>query len=63
MSRQQFATLLGFAFAAVWVAGDLGDAVLCLIGAAAFWAVDAYLRGELDSDRLLGRREGRDPLQ
>lgn len=48
MSRPHFASLLGFAFTAIWVTAGLGDAVLCLIGSAVFWAVDAYLRGELE---------------
>lgn len=59
ISRPQFAILLGFAFTAVWIAGNLGNAVLCLIGGAVFYAVDAYLRGELDlgesADRFSGR--------
>ena len=59
MSRSQFAILLGFAFTAVWIAGDLSDAVLCLVGAVVFYAVDAYLRGELDlsdANERLSRR-------
>ena len=48
MNRQQFAGLLGFAFTAMWVARDLSDAALCLIGAAVFWAIDAQLRGQLN---------------
>lgn len=54
MSRQQFAALLGFAFAAVWAGSGLGAAILCLISAAIFWAIDAQLRGELLSDRRDG---------
>lgn len=56
MSRPQFASLIGFAFTAVWGAADLGAAVLCLIGAAIFWGVDAYLRGDLDWGKLGQRR-------
>jgi len=52
MSRPQFVILLGFAFTAVWIAGDFSDAVLCMIGAAVFYAADAYLRGELDLEEV-----------
>lgn len=52
MSRQQFTILLGFAFTAIWITRDLGDAVLCLVGGAIFYAIDAYLRGELDLNAI-----------
>ncbi len=55
MSRQQFAALLGFAFAAIWIATNFGDAILCLVGAAVFYAIDALLRGELDLGELTNR--------
>lgn len=55
MSRQQFVILLGFAFGVVWALAGLGDAVLALIAAAAFWAVDAYMHGELDLSQLNDR--------
>ena len=58
MSQQQFAALLGFAFAAIWIASSLGDALLCLLGAAVFWAANAYMRGELDLDALNERLQG-----
>lgn len=58
MSQQQFAALLGFAFVAIWIASDLGDAALCLLGAAVFWAISSYLRGELDLEAVNERLQG-----
>ena len=60
------AAFLGFAVVAMWIAVDFGAAVLCLLGAAVFWGLAAYLRGELHltqiQERLaqgrLGRRQG-----
>lgn len=52
ISRQQFAIVLGFAFGVVWVLVGFGDALLCLLAAAVFWAVDAYRHGELDLSRF-----------
>jgi hypothetical protein len=48
MNPQQLAALIGFLFVAAWVGLGFGDAVLCLVGAAAFYTVTAFLRGELD---------------
>ena len=48
MNPQQLAALLGFLFVAAWAALGFGDAVLCLVGAAAFYAATAFYRGELD---------------
>jgi hypothetical protein len=48
MTHPQFAALLGFLFAAAWVAFGLGNAVLCLIGAGVFMLASAFYRGELD---------------
>jgi hypothetical protein len=55
MKSTQFAALLGFLFVAVWVAGDFGDAVLCLIGAAIFYLAYALYQGELSLDELQQR--------
>jgi hypothetical protein len=60
------AAFLGFAFVAMWIAVDFGAAILCLLGAAAFWGFAAYLRRELDLTQiqerlgqgLLRRRQG-----
>lgn len=48
MTPPYFAALIGFLFVAAWAALGLGDAVLCLLGAAVFYAVTAFYRGELD---------------
>jgi hypothetical protein len=55
MSSQQLAALLGFLFVAAWAALGLGDALLCLIGAAAFYLLTAFYRGELDLTELQQR--------
>jgi hypothetical protein len=54
------AAFLGFAFVAMWIAVDFGAAILCLLGAVVFWAIAAYIRGELDLSRIqhhLNRRQ------
>jgi hypothetical protein len=48
MNAQQLAGLLGFLFVAAWIAFGFGDAILCLVGAGAFYAATAFFRGELD---------------
>jgi len=58
MTPPQFAALLGFLFVAAWAALGLGDAVLCLVGAAAFYLASAVLRGELDLGELQQRATG-----
>ena len=55
MKPTQFAALLGFLFVAVWAAGDFGDAILCLIGAAIFYLAYSLYRGELSLDELQQR--------
>jgi hypothetical protein len=57
MTPQQFAALLGFLFVAAWAALGFGDAILCLIGAAVFWAANAFYRGELDLEALQERAQ------
>lgn len=48
MTPTQFAAILGFAFVAVWIAFGFGSAVLCLVGAAVFYAAALFLRGDID---------------
>ena len=48
MSTKHFAALLGFAFVAAWISFNLGYAILCLLGAAAFYALASVLEGEID---------------
>ena len=60
ISSKHIAAVLGFAFVAMWIAVDFGAAVLCLVGTAVFWAVAAFLRGELDLAEIqnrFGRRQ------
>ncbi len=59
MNPPQLAALLGFLFVATWAALDFGDAVLCLIGAAVFYGVAAFYRGELDLAALQQRASQR----
>jgi hypothetical protein len=55
MSRSQFLALLGFAFAAAWIGFNFGYALLCLLGAAVFYAAGAVMGGELDLGELQSR--------
>lgn len=55
MTVRHFAALIGFAFVAVWIATNLGYALLCLIGAAFFYAVAAVLEGDIDLGELQSR--------
>ena len=48
MNLKQFLGLLGFLFVAAWIAFNFGYAILCLVGAAVFYAIGAVLEGELD---------------
>ena len=48
MTPPYSAALLGFLFVAAWAALGFGDAILCLVGAAVFYAGAAFYRGELD---------------
>jgi hypothetical protein len=48
VDTKQYAALVGFLFAVVWIALSFGDAVLCLIGAGAFYGAAAVALGELD---------------
>ncbi|MEA2181750.1 MAG: hypothetical protein QOF69_935 [Solirubrobacteraceae bacterium] len=61
MTDRHFAALLGFAFVAVWIAMNLGYALLCLIGAAAFYAIAAVLDGNIDLGELQDRVTQRPP--
>ncbi len=55
MTRKHFAALLGFAFAAAWISFNFGYALLCLVGAAAFYLVASYVEGEVDLGELQDR--------
>ena len=55
INRKHLLALLGFLFVAAWIAFNFGYAVLCLVGAALFYAVGALLEGELDLADLQAR--------
>lgn len=55
MNPRHFAALLGFAFVAAWIALNFGYAVLCLLGAGAFYALAAVLEGDVDLGELQSR--------
>jgi hypothetical protein len=55
MNPRHFAALLGFAFVAAWIALSFGYAVLCLLGAGAFYAIAAVLEGDVDLGELQSR--------
>lgn len=42
-TRKNLAALLGFAFVAAWIGFSFGEAILCLLGAALFYAVASFL--------------------
>ena len=48
MTLKQFLALLGFLFVAAWVGFNFGYAVLCLVGAGAFYGAGALLQGDVD---------------
>ena len=55
ITRKYLAAILGFAFVAAWIEFGFGDAVLCLLGAALFYAIASFLEGDLDLAELQGR--------
>ena len=55
MTTRQFAALIGFAFVAAWIALSFGYALLCLLGAGAFYALAAVLEGDIDLGELQSR--------
>jgi hypothetical protein len=56
MTHKQLFAILGFGFGAVWIGLDFGDAILCLLVAAIFYALGSFVQGEFDladiQDRL-----------
>lgn len=60
ITRKHLAAALGFAFAAAWIGLGFGDAVLCLLGAGAFYFVASFLEGEVDLGELQSRLGGED---
>lgn len=66
LTSKHFATALGFAFVAAWIAFGFGNAILCLLGAGLAYAGAAVAEGELDlgelQDRLRGPQDPADTL-
>lgn len=60
MNDRRLAAALGFAFVAAWIAFNFGYALLCLLGAAIFWAAAGVLDGNLDLGELQARLTNRD---
>jgi hypothetical protein len=61
MSQKQFLAVLGFAFMAAWIGFNFGYAVLCLVGAALFYAAGSFAQGELDLSDIQDRFRGVGP--
>ena len=55
INRKNVAALLGFAFVAAWISFNFGYAVLCLVGAGAFYGLAAVLEGDIDLSDLQAR--------
>jgi len=55
MTIKQHLGLLGFLFVAAWIGFNFGDAILCLVGAAIFYAVGSVLEGEVDLGEMQSR--------
>jgi hypothetical protein len=55
ISTRLFLAAVGFAFVAVWIGTNFGDAVLCLVGAVVFYIAGIYLEGVIDVDELRER--------
>jgi hypothetical protein len=58
MTSQHFFAVLGFLFVAAWIEFNFGYAVLCLVGAAAFYFAAPFLQGGLDIGELQSRIQG-----
>ena len=52
---KHLAAVVGFLFVAMWIITNFGYAVLCLVGAAIFYAVAAFMQGELDVGEIQSR--------
>ncbi len=55
---KHFLGLLGFLFVAAWISFNFGYAILCLVGAGAFYAAGALLQGEIDLGDVQSRIQG-----
>jgi len=55
MTSKRYLGLIGFLFVAAWIGFGFGNAVLCLVGAAVFYAIGAVLEGEVDLGEVQAR--------
>jgi tetrahydromethanopterin S-methyltransferase subunit E len=55
MTTRHLAALVGFAFIATWIALSFGYALLCLLGAAVFYALAAVVDGGVDLGEVQAR--------
>lgn len=60
ITQKHLLAAFGFAFVAVWIAFGFGNAILCLLGAAAAYTVGAIVEGEIDLGELQQRVRGTD---
>jgi hypothetical protein len=65
MNQRQFAAALGFAFVAIWITLGFGWAMLCLVGALAFYLAALVLERAAEGADLgsLAGRFGREQAQ
>jgi hypothetical protein len=50
-----YSAILGFAFVAAWIEFNFGYAVLCLVGAAVFYAAASFYEGDIDVGDIQSR--------
>lgn len=58
IDKRAQAAVGGFAFVAAWIGFGFGDALLCLLGAAACWVAVGILEGKVDLAALQNRLSG-----
>ena len=52
---KHLAAVVGFLFVAMWIITNFGYAILCLVGAAVFYAAASFMQGELDVGEIQSR--------
>lgn len=52
---KHLAAVVGFLFVAMWIITNFGYAILCLLGAAIFYAAASFMQGELDVGEIQSR--------
>ena len=55
ITLKHLAAVVGFFFVAMWILTNFGYAILCLIGAAIFYAAASFMQGELDVGAIQSR--------